>query len=91
MPTPVSEAIYMMTAIGMVRAGIGITILPASAREIAAESSLRNRRISDKNFRRPVALIKKKGRTLPPLTKAFADQLSNDFASFLKDIEDSTD
>jgi DNA-binding transcriptional LysR family regulator len=91
MPMPVSEATYMMTAIGMVRAGIGITILPASAREIAAESSLGNRRISDKNFWRPVALIKKKGRTLPPLSKTFADQLSNDFASFLKDIEDSSD
>ena len=31
MPTPVTEATVMMTAIGMVRAGIGITLLPASA------------------------------------------------------------
>ncbi|MFZ3354240.1 MAG: LysR substrate-binding domain-containing protein, partial [Xanthobacteraceae bacterium] len=91
MPAPVSEATYMMTAIGMVRAGIGITILPASARDIAAESSLRVKRISDRNFWRPVALIKKKGRTLPPLSQAFADQLSDDCASFLRDAEDGSD
>ena len=90
MPAPVSEATYMMTAIGMVRAGIGITILPASARDIATESSLRVKRISDRNFWRPVALVKKKGRTLPPLSQAFADQLSDDCASFLRDIEDSS-
>lgn len=75
LPSPASEATYMMTAIGMVRAGIGLTILPASAREIAAEPSLRSRRINDPNFSRPVALIKKAGRTLPPLTHAFADFL----------------
>lgn len=74
-PSPASEATYMMTAIGMVRAGIGLTILPASAREIAAEPSLHSRRINDANFSRPVALIKKAGRTLPPLTQAFADFL----------------
>lgn len=91
MPAPVAEATYMMTAIGMVRAGIGITMLPASAREIAAEPGLRTRRIADRNFWRPVALIKKKGRTLPPLSQAFADQLSDDCASFLKHTEDDGD
>jgi DNA-binding transcriptional LysR family regulator len=87
MPTPVAEATYLMTAIGMVRADIGITMLPALAREIAAEPGLRSKRISDKNFGRPVALIKKKGRTLPPLSKAFADQLFNDCVNILKDVE----
>jgi DNA-binding transcriptional LysR family regulator len=74
-PSPASEATYMMTAIGMVRAGIGLTILPASAREIAAEPSLRSRKINDPNFSRPVALIKKANRTLPPLAQAFAEFL----------------
>jgi DNA-binding transcriptional LysR family regulator len=84
MPAPAAEATYMMTAIAMVRAGIGITMLPASAREIAAEPSLRTKRISDPNFSRPVALIKKKDRTLPPLSKAFADRLLADQAATLK-------
>jgi len=72
MPTPVTEATYMSTALGMVRAGIGITLLPSSAREIAAEPGLRTKRISDPNFSRQVSLIKK-NRTLPPLSKAFAE------------------
>ena len=82
-PTPISEATYMMTALGMVRAGIGITLLPSSAREIAAEPSLRSKRISDPNFTRQVSLIKKKNRTLPPLSKAFSDYLSRDSATHL--------
>ncbi len=84
MPTPVTEATYMMTALGMVRAGIGITLIPASAREISAEPTLRTRRISDPNFSRQVSLIKKKNRTLPPLSKAFAEHLSRQQVSFLK-------
>jgi len=88
MPTPVSEATYMMTAIGMVRAGIGITLLPASAREIAAEPSLRAKRINDPNFSRPVSLIKKKNRTLPPLSKAFADYLSRNHANLSAQDDD---
>jgi DNA-binding transcriptional LysR family regulator len=76
MPSPASEATYMMTAIGMVRAGIGLAVLPASAREIAAEPTVRSRRINDPNFSRPVALIKKARRTLPPLSLAFSEFLS---------------
>jgi DNA-binding transcriptional LysR family regulator len=75
MPKPVAEVTYMMTALGLVRAGIGITILPASAREVLAMPSLRSKRINDPNFSRLIALIKKKDRTLPPLSKAFADHL----------------
>src|SRR3954454_9434754 len=40
LPIPACEATYMMTAVGMVRAGLGLAILPASAREIRAEPSL---------------------------------------------------
>ena len=84
MPSPAAEATYMMTALGMVRAGIGITLLPALAREIAAEPSLRSKRINDPNFSRQISLIKKKNRTLPPLSKAFADHLARDNAAFAK-------
>jgi DNA-binding transcriptional LysR family regulator len=76
MPVPASEATYMMTAIGMVRAGIGLAVLPASAREIVAEPGLRSRKINDGHFSRPVALIRKANRTLPPLSQAFADFLT---------------
>src|ERR1700737_3376786 len=62
-PSPASEANYMMTAVGMVRAGIGLTILPSSAREIAAEPALRSRKINDANFSRQAP--SSKGPTAP--------------------------
>jgi DNA-binding transcriptional LysR family regulator len=71
MPTLACEATYMATAAAMVRAGLGITILPESAREIRAERGLRTRVIAHRHFRRAVTVIKKRGRTLPPAAHAF--------------------
>ncbi|HEY1945329.1 MAG TPA: LysR family transcriptional regulator [Roseiarcus sp.] len=76
MPKATCEAIYMMTAVGMVRAGLGLTILPGSAREIKAEPGLHSKPIDDPAFTRPVSIIKKSGRTLPPLSQAFLEELS---------------
>jgi DNA-binding transcriptional LysR family regulator len=70
-PLITSEPTYMMSAVAMVRAGLGLTILPRSAREILAEPTLVSRPIDDPRFVRPVMLVKKRGRTLPPVTKAF--------------------
>jgi DNA-binding transcriptional LysR family regulator len=75
-PKTTCEAIYMMTAVGMVRAGLGLTILPASAREIKAEPSLQSKPIDDVLFTRLVSIIKRSGRTLPPLSEAFLEHLS---------------
>ncbi|SMH62736.1 LysR family transcriptional regulator [Azospirillum agricola] len=72
---PVCEATYMMTAVAMVRAGLGLTILPGSAREIGAEPGLRSRPIDSAGFSRSVRIIRKAGRTLPPLSEAFAEYL----------------
>jgi len=76
MPKASCEAIYMMTAVGMVRAGLGLTILPGSAREIKAEPGLQSKPIDDPAFTRPVSIIKRSGRTLPPLSGAFLEHLS---------------
>src|SRR3954447_3084899 len=75
LPIPACEATYIMTAVGMVRAGLGLAILPASAREVRAEPSLRSRPIDEPGFERPVSVIKKAGRTLPPMTESFLAQL----------------
>ncbi|CAN7196075.1 LysR family transcriptional regulator [Trinickia sp. LjRoot230] len=72
-PVLTCEPTYMMTAVAMVRARLGITILPASAREIRAERALVVRPIDDPRFVRPIALVKKRGRTLPRAAMAFAD------------------
>lgn len=74
-PNTACEATYMMTAVAMVRAGLGLAILPGSAREIKAERDVRSRPIADAAFARPVSLIKHAGRTLPPLSGAFAKHL----------------
>jgi len=63
---PACEATYMMTAVGMVKAGLGVTVLPASAKEIRAEPTLKSRPIDDPAFKRSVLVIKKRSRTLPP-------------------------
>jgi DNA-binding transcriptional LysR family regulator len=76
MPRATCEAIYMMTAVGMVRAGLGLTILPGSAREIRAEPGLQSKPIDDPRFTRPVSIIKRSGRTLPPLSASFLEHLS---------------
>jgi DNA-binding transcriptional LysR family regulator len=72
---PACEATYMMTAIGMVKAGLGVTVLPASAKEIRAEPSLKSRPIDDPTLKRSVLVIKKKSRTLPPAARLFLEDI----------------
>ena len=75
LPIPACEATYMMTAVGMVKAGLGVTILPASAKEVRAEPSLKSRVINDAAFVRPIAIIKKASRTLPPAAELFYEKI----------------
>ncbi len=70
-PLVACEATYMMTAVAMVRAGLGLTILPASARETHAEPMLARRPIDGPAFVRTVSLVKKRRRTLPRACDAF--------------------
>jgi DNA-binding transcriptional LysR family regulator len=76
-PEITCEPTYMMTAVAMVRGGLGVTILPGTAREVMAEPGLVARPIDDAAFVRPIALIKKRGRTLPPVTERFVAALLN--------------
>lgn len=71
MPDIACEPMYMMTAVAMVRGGLGISVLPESAREVHAERGLVTRPIDDPAFVRPIALVKKRGRTLPRVTEDF--------------------
>jgi DNA-binding transcriptional LysR family regulator len=77
--TPAAEATYMMTAVAMVRAGLGLAILPETAREVRAEAGLGTTRIDDPAFERPVVLVKKADRTLPPASASFARVLERCF------------
>ncbi|MGJ4944245.1 LysR family transcriptional regulator [Bradyrhizobium sp. HKCCYLS1011] len=82
-PHPACEATYMMTAVAMVRAGLGLAILPGSAREIRAERDVRSRPIDDPAFARQLSVIKRTGRTLPPLSEAFATHLIGELKASL--------
>ncbi|GLU34512.1 LysR family transcriptional regulator [Trinickia caryophylli] len=75
-PTLACEPTYMMSAVAMVKARLGVTILPMSAREIRAERSLVAKAIDDRRFTRRIALVKKRGRTLPRVAQAFAEVLA---------------
>ncbi|HEX2541402.1 MAG TPA: LysR family transcriptional regulator [Caldimonas sp.] len=66
------ETTYMMTAVAMVHTGLGVTILPGSARERSAFPGLRSRPIQDPSFVRPIALVKRRGRSLSTACESFA-------------------
>ena len=74
-PDIACEPTYMMTAVAMVRGGLGVSVLPASAREVRAEPGMVTRPIDDPAFVRPIALVKKRGRTLPRVTEDFVEAM----------------
>jgi len=70
------EATYMTTAIGMVRAGLGVAILPESA--LAAEAAtpgLRMLTIRDPDLTRQIGLLRRKERSLSPAAQRLVDLL----------------
>jgi DNA-binding transcriptional LysR family regulator len=71
-PKVVCEATYMMTAAAMVAGGLGVTVLPGSAHERHAMRQLCSKPIDGDAFVRPVALVKKRQRTLSTACAAFA-------------------
>ncbi|MFL6696816.1 MAG: LysR family transcriptional regulator [Vitreoscilla sp.] len=71
LPQVSCETTYMTTAVAMVRAGLGVTILPESAREIRAEPGLVARPVGDDAFIRRITIVKKRQRSLPPAAESF--------------------
>jgi DNA-binding transcriptional LysR family regulator len=73
---PIIEATYMSTAVGMVRAKLGVALLPSTAIEAKASGRLRSRPIEGKNFVRPIFVVRKEGRSLPPASENFLAMLA---------------
>ncbi|HEX2539697.1 MAG TPA: LysR family transcriptional regulator [Caldimonas sp.] len=71
-PVVVCETTHMLTAAAMVASGLGVAILPGSAREREAMPGLASRSIDDEAFVRPLALVKKARRTLSAACDSFA-------------------
>jgi DNA-binding transcriptional LysR family regulator len=72
---PVLEATYMTTAAGMVRAGLGVTILPTAALEMGDLTGLRSRLIKNPELTREIGVIQKVGRSLSPAAESFLKSL----------------
>ena len=75
---PVCEVSYTSTAIGMVRAGLGLAMLGSlvvCASNLRSFPELMSRRIDDPNLVLPISLIRKTGRSLSPSAQAFVDTL----------------
>ena len=72
---PAYEVTYMSTAIGLVRAGLGITILPSTAIELRLDPNIRSPCIREPVLRRSITLVLKVGRSLPPAAEALRNML----------------
>ena len=68
---PDYEAGYISTALGMVEAGLGITILPSSVLRMSRSRELVSRPIRDPGIGREVGLIQMRGRSLSKAAEAF--------------------
>lgn len=72
---PVQEPVYMSTAVAMVRAGLGVALLPSSASELRGATDLAGRHIAHRGMTRPVGIITRRGRTLSPAAQEFEKTL----------------
>ena len=68
---PAFEATYMSTAAGMVKAGLGITILPSSAIPMGELAGLLTRPISHPVITRELGVLEKPARSLSPAAEGF--------------------
>jgi DNA-binding transcriptional LysR family regulator len=76
MAEPAFEAAYMSTAIGLVRAGLGATLLPSSAAELRATSDLTVRDLDTPRIERELGVLKQRRRAYSPAAEAFVAVLT---------------
>ncbi len=72
---PVYEAAFMSTAIGLVRAGMGATLLPSSAHELRAATDLVVRDLDSPRIERPLGIMSSKRRSYSPAAEALVAML----------------
>jgi DNA-binding transcriptional LysR family regulator len=68
---PAWEATYISTALALARAGLGVTILPASVLEMDGGRHLRARPIREPDLDRRIGIIQRSGRSLSPAAGVF--------------------
>jgi DNA-binding transcriptional LysR family regulator len=73
--TTAIETTYMSSALGMVRAKLGVALLPSTAIEAREAGKLRSRPVEGRGFLRPIFVVHKAGRSLPPASAGFLESL----------------
>ena len=70
------EATFMSTAIGMVRAGLGVTVLPSAALEVQSAGDLAAQTLVNRTLARKIGILTRRGRPPSPAAAAFVEFLS---------------
>jgi DNA-binding transcriptional LysR family regulator len=73
---PTCEVNHMSTAVALVQAGLGISILPSTAIELKSQTDVLSQPIAEAGFAREIALVKRKGSALHPTAEAFIERLA---------------
>ncbi|MEJ1964662.1 MAG: LysR substrate-binding domain-containing protein [Gammaproteobacteria bacterium] len=71
------EVGYMGTAVALVEAGLGLSVLPERAAALIKSNAARFRRLTAPVVSRPVTLVTRAGRSLSPAASAFVTFLSS--------------
>lgn len=72
---PAFEALSMSTAVAMVQAGLGLTIQPSSAMELASSRGLKFRTIRHQGLIRQIGVIQNARRSLSPSAEIFTKMM----------------
>ena len=76
---PAFEVAFMSTAIGMVRAGLGVSVLPSASLEVQSAGDLECRNFSDRVLTRRIGILKRRGRAMAPAALKFVSFLGRAF------------
>lgn len=75
--TPEYEVTLMSTVAGMVRAGLGVAVLPSVALEMGELTGLRSRPLREPMLTREIGVLRRSGRTLSPAAESFLHLLTS--------------
>ena len=65
----------MSTALGLVVHGVGVGVLPSSARSMIEQAGLASARLYDPVMKRDIGIVTKRGRSLGPAAQALVEAL----------------
>lgn len=78
---PACEATYITTAIAMVKAGLGVAVLPSTGLNLHLYQDVRSSPIADRSLVRSVSAIVRKRMSLSPPAASFLEALKRHFRS----------